>query len=94
LSIGELADQLGHVKAEAAEIKAREDALRAELIGRGITEAEGMLFRVTVTQGTRWVLDSERIKADLGELWTVAHSKVSTVVSVRVSARTGSRQAA
>jgi hypothetical protein len=94
LSIGELVDQLGHVKAEAAEIKAREDALRAELIARGITEAEGMLFRATVTEATRWTLDAERIKAEMGELWTVAHSKVSAVTSVRLSARTGSRRAA
>ena len=94
LSIGELADQLGHVKAEAAEVKAREDALRAELISRGVESAEGWLFRVTVTQGTRWTLDAERIKAELGELWTVAHSKVSTVTTLRVTARTGGRQAA
>jgi hypothetical protein len=53
-----------------------------------------MLFRVTVTQGTRWTLDAERIKAELGELWTVAHSKVSTVTTLRVTARTGARQAA
>ena len=94
LSIGELADQLGHVKAEAAEIKGREDALRAELISRGVESAEGMLFRVTVTRATRWTLDAERIKAELGELWTVAHSKVSTVTTLRVTARTGGRQAA
>jgi hypothetical protein len=37
LSLGELVDQLGHVKAEAAEVKAREDALRAELIARNVT---------------------------------------------------------
>jgi hypothetical protein len=94
LSIGELVDQLGHVRAEAAEAKAREDALRAELIARGVTEAEGMLFRASVTQATRWTLDADRIKAELGELWTVAHSKVSTVTTLRVTARTGSRQAA
>jgi hypothetical protein len=91
LSIGELVDQLGHVKAEAA---AREDALKCELISRGVESAEGMLFRATVTEATRWTLDAERIKAEMGELWSVAHSKVSAVTSVRLSARTGSRQAA
>jgi hypothetical protein len=94
LSVGELADQLGHVKAEAAEVAAREQALRAELVARGVESAEGMLFRVSVTQATRWTLDSERIKAELGELWAVAHSKVSTVTTLRVTARTGARQAA
>ena len=59
LSLGEIADQPGHVKAEAAEIKAREEALRAELIGRGVSEAEGILFRATVTKATRWTLERE-----------------------------------
>jgi hypothetical protein len=44
LLIGELVDQLGHAKAEAAEIKAREDALKAALIGCGVTDAEGVPF--------------------------------------------------
>jgi hypothetical protein len=48
LSTGELADQLGHLKAEAAEVKAREDALRAELIARGVSDAKGLLFRATI----------------------------------------------
>ena len=63
LSAGELADQLGHAKAELAEAKAREDALRAELIARGITEAEGMLFRASITESSRWTLDATRIRA-------------------------------
>lgn len=43
-SVGELVDHLGQIKAEAAEIKAVEDALKAELIARGVTEAEGQSF--------------------------------------------------
>jgi hypothetical protein len=82
-------------QAEAAEIKAREHALKAELIARGVSEAEGMLFRATISEATRWTLDAERIRRDMGELWTVARSKVSPVVSVRVSARsTVARRAA
>ena len=40
LSIGEIVDQLGHAKAEAAEIKAREDGLKAALIARGAISAQ------------------------------------------------------
>jgi hypothetical protein len=94
LSAGELADQLGHAKAELAEAKAREDALRAELIARGITEAEGVLFRASLSESTRWTLDSARIREEMGELWCTSHSRVSSVVTLRVTARTGSRQAA
>jgi hypothetical protein len=89
LSIGELVDQLGHAKAEAAEIKAREDGLKAALIARGITEAEGMLFRATVSEALRETLDSEKIKAEMGPSWCALHSKIAVVTTVRVNARTG-----
>ena len=94
LSIGEVVDALGHAKAEAAEVKAREEALRAELIARGVETAEGMLFRATLSQSARWTLDAERIRQELGELWCISHSKVSAVTSVRVTARSGTRRAA
>src|SRR5690348_14387880 len=84
LSIGEIVDALGHVKAEAAEAKAREEALRAELISRNVSTAEGVLFRATVSEATRWTLDAERIKAEMGELWCTAHSKVTAVTTLRV----------
>ncbi|MGO8915277.1 MAG: hypothetical protein ACLQJR_05165 [Stellaceae bacterium] len=94
LALDEVVDQLGHVKAEAAEIKSREDTLKAELVARGVTEAEGALFRATVSEGTRWTLDTQRVREDMGELWTLARSKVSAVTTVRVSARTGAKRAA
>jgi hypothetical protein len=94
LSIGELVDAIGHVKAEAAEIKAREDALRTELISRGVTEAEGMLFRATVTEAARWTLNAEQIREEMGEAWAMQRSKCSTSTTLRVSARSGARKAA
>jgi hypothetical protein len=45
--------------AEAAEIKAREDLLKAELTTRGVREAESDLFRATVTVTSRWTLNAE-----------------------------------
>jgi hypothetical protein len=89
LSIGELVDQLGHAKAEAAEIKSREDALRAELIARKVSEDEGHLFRATVSEATRWTLDTECVKAEMGHAWYQARCKVGACVTVRVSARIG-----
>jgi hypothetical protein len=89
LSIGEIIDHLGHAKAEAAEIKTREDALKAELIARGISEAEGMLFRVTVTEAARWTLDTDRVKAEMGAPWYEARCKVGMSTTVRVSTRRG-----
>jgi hypothetical protein len=94
LPLGEIVDQLGRVKAEAAEIKAREDLLKAEMITRGVSEAEGELFRATVTTASRWTLDAERVKAEMGAGWYDSRCKVGTVTTVRVSARTGARKAA
>jgi hypothetical protein len=96
LALGEIVDRLGHVKAEAAEIKAREDTLKAELIARGISSAEGALFRAALSEATRWTLDVERVRREMGEGWCLARSKVAAVTTVRVSARTAGakRQAA
>ena len=94
LSLGDIADELGSVKAQSADLKAREDALKAELIGCGATVAEGALFRCTITEATRWTLDADRIRQDMGEAWCSARSKVSSVTTLRVSARSGTRKAA
>jgi hypothetical protein len=94
LPLGEIVDQLGRVKAEAAEIKAREDLLKAELTARDVSEAEGDLFRATVTVASRWTLDAERVKAELGESWYLARCKIGSVTTVRVTARTGATRAA
>jgi hypothetical protein len=89
LSLGELVDQLGHAKAEAAGIKAREEALKAELTARGVTEAEGALFRATVSEAARWTLDAAVIREEMGEAWCDKRSKVTATTTVRVSARKG-----
>lgn len=89
LSIGEIVDQLGNAKTEAAEIKAREDALKAALIAKSVTEAEGVLFRATVSEALRETLDSEKIRGEMGACWCSLHSKFAVVTAVRVSARKG-----
>src|SRR6202011_2711246 len=89
LPLGQLVDELGQVKAEAAEIKAREDLLKAELTARDVTEAEGDLFRATVTVASRWTLDAERLKAEMGVGWYDSRCKIGSVTTVRATARTG-----
>jgi hypothetical protein len=94
LSAGDLADELGALKADIADLKAREDALRAELISRNLPEAEGALFRASITEALRQSLDTERVRNEMGTAWCDARSKIAVVTTVRVSARTGSRKAA
>jgi hypothetical protein len=94
LSTGQIIDELGQVKAEAAEIEQREKALKAALIARGVTEAEGALFRATVTESLRETLDAETVKAEMGGAWWSARCKVGIATTVRVSARKGVKLAA
>ena len=60
LSAGDVADQLGAVKAEIADLEARERNLRDELIRRGGAEIDGTLYRATITDAVRWTLDEGR----------------------------------
>lgn len=94
LTISALFDRLGSLKAQLANLKADEEALRGELIARKVEAAEGDLFRCTVTEALRETLDTERVKAELGERWYSAHCKIAVTTTVRVSARTGTRKAA
>jgi hypothetical protein len=88
LPLAEIVDQLGLVKVGAAEIEARERTLKAELAVRGVTSADGALFQVNVTTASRWTIDTSRVREEMGESWVVARSKVASVTSVRVTART------
>jgi hypothetical protein len=60
LSAGDLADQLGAVKAEIAVLEAREKALRDELIRRGVSECQGAAFGASITEDIRWTLNTSR----------------------------------
>lgn len=91
LSDGDLADELGALKAEAADLKARKEAIEAELIRRDADEAEGALFRVTVSAPSmRCSLSTAAIRADMPESWIDRYSQWSKVkATVNVTARTG-----
>ena len=69
LTTGSLVDRLGALKAQLADLKVDEEALRGELIARKVEAAEGALFRATVTEALRQSLDTEQVKAEMGERW-------------------------
>lgn len=85
----DLVDELVDVKAQLAGLKDREDALKAELVARKVTEAEGALFRATVSEALRETLDIDKIKAEMAPAWLSAHSKIGVTTTVRVTARRG-----
>ena len=43
----------------------------------------GMNVKATIVESVRWNLNRQMVEDDMGEDWTVAHSKQSHVVSVR-----------
>jgi hypothetical protein len=88
LPLAEIVDQLGLVRVGAAEIKSREDLLKAELAARDVREADGALFHVKITEASRWTIDASRVREEMGESWVLARSKIASVTSVRVTART------
>src|ERR1051325_9708192 len=85
LPVGELVDQLGSVKAEIADLETRQQSLRAELLKRCVTEAEGALNAATVTQAMRWTLDATAVRAEMGDAWWNTRCKSALVTTVTVA---------
>jgi hypothetical protein len=94
LTVGAIVDRLGALKAQLADLKADEETLRGELIARKVEAAEGDLFRATVTEALRQSLDTEQVKAEMGERWYSSHCKIAVTTTVRVCARVGTKKAA
>ena len=84
LPAGDLADQLGALKAEIAVLENREKSLRDELIRRGVSECRGEAFGASVTQAVRWTLNTAAVKAEIGLPWYDAHCRQSSVTTVSV----------
>ena len=84
---GQLADELGLVRAEIDTLQQRQSLVRDELIARDITEAEGERFTLKRVDATRWMLDSKRLKEEMGEDWYTAHCRVTPTTSLRTSVR-------
>lgn len=80
-------DALGHLRAQLAELKAREDELKAVLIENGVGAYDGELFRATVSESERETLDLEAVREKLSPQFLRAHTRVTPVTTVRVVAR-------
>jgi hypothetical protein len=89
-TIAQLVDELAAIRADLADLKATEEAYRAELIAAGITEADGTLHRVTISQTIRSVTDWQTIaeKFEPSRQLIAAHTKQSAPsFTVRITAR-------
>lgn len=84
LPVGDLADRLGLVKAEIADLETVEKSLRDELLRRGVSECQGAAFSAQITEGIRWTLNTPTVKAEMGETWWNARCRQSIVTTVAV----------
>lgn len=89
-------DQLGHIKAQIAELEEQEKKIKAELIASGQKEHEGELFRAVISTSDREGRDQifknkieELVSEHLSAQFIRAHTTKTEVTSVRVSARKG-----
>lgn len=84
-------DELGHIKAQIAELNRRKEELKELIIELGPGAHEGELFRATVSQFDREVLDMEAVRAKLSPQFIRAHTSLTPVTAVRVTARNNAK---
>lgn len=87
-------DALGELKAQIAALEIKEKALKADLAALGAGAYEGELFRVSVSITNRETLDMKAVREKLSPQFIAAHTNVTEVRTVKVSARTGKDLAA
>lgn len=86
---GILVDELGRLKAQIADLEAREKELKAALEAFGPGAYEGALFRATISDSVRATLDMVAVRAKLSAQFIRAHTTERAVRTVRVVARNG-----
>jgi hypothetical protein len=78
LKHGELADEVGALKAAIAALDTKLEACKAEGIRRGLAEANGALFRLTFTPpGIRKFIDGALVRAVMGDPFADHFSKTA-----------------
>ena len=86
-----LADELGTIRAQMADLKDREREIRNTLIEAGVKTLEDDTFRALVVESMRTMIDWKAIAAKLkpSRQLVTAHTEEKEVISIRVSARRG-----
>ena len=90
LSDQQLVDLCGKLRAARVEAEKEEKAMRDMLIARlGVGAHEGELFRASVSLSERETLDMAAVREKLSPQFIRAHTTVTEVTTVRLSARKG-----
>ena len=86
-----LADELGIIRAQAADLKSREKEIREILIAADVHTIEDEQFRAVVVASMRTTIDWKSVAAKLepSRQLVRAHTSEKPVTSIRVNARRG-----
>ena len=86
-----LADELGNIRAEMADLKDRETEIREIFIKAKVDSIEDEIFRAKVVHSLRTTINWKAVaeKMEPSRQLVTAHTTEKDVVSVRVSARRG-----
>lgn len=91
IEVAGLADELGSIRAQQADLKDREREIRTTLIASGIEVFEDDIFRALVVESLRTTIDWKSVAAKLkpSRQLVTSHTSEKEVISIRVSARRG-----
>ena len=86
-----LADELGFIRAQMADLKDRETNIRETFIEAGITAMEGETFRAVLVESLRTTINWKAVAAKLkpSRQLVTSHTTEKEVTSIRVNARRG-----
>ena len=82
-------DELGRLQARIADLRSQETALKDIVKSLGTGSYEGELFRATVSFTERETLDMTAVREKLSPQFIRAHTNVTPVVTLKVTARKG-----
>jgi hypothetical protein len=82
-------DALGELKAQIAALELKEKELKKALGDLKPGAYEGELFRLSISETERETLDMKAVREKLSPQWMRAHTNVTNVRTLRVSARNG-----
>jgi len=82
-----LADEYGRLDAMKKALEEKLAALKAEFKAAGVEKVEGEMFVITQKLDIRQTLDTNAVKAKMGQNWFDDHSRLAEVTTVRVKAK-------
>lgn len=88
-NLNKVIDELGNIRAQIAELTAKEKAIKESLEGLKPGAYEGDLFRLSISQSVRETLDMKAVREKLSPQFIAAHTNRTEVRTLKIGARTG-----